>query len=129
MRFLIIFAGLAILAGCATPSPATNEPTQRMTLGTVQKSIHKGMSQSAVAGALGAPNIVTRDDNGAETWIYDKMSSVASYGTSSAYGTILLIGGQTQSGHASTGQRTLTVIIKFDAHQKVASFSYNESSF
>jgi hypothetical protein len=32
-----------------------------MTLGVVQKEIHKGLSQADVAEALGSPNIVTRD--------------------------------------------------------------------
>jgi outer membrane protein assembly factor BamE (lipoprotein component of BamABCDE complex) len=100
-----------------------------MTLGVVQMSLHKGMSQSAVAEALGAPNIVTRDSNGIETWIYDKVASYASYKHSSIYGTILVLGGSSDSANTTTGQRTLTVIIKFDKNQKIKSFSYNSSKF
>ena len=100
-----------------------------MTLGVVQISLHKGMSQSAVAEALGAPNIITRDSNGIETWIYDKVASYASYKHSSIYGTILILSGSSGSASTTTGQRTLTVIVKFDKNQKIESISYNSSEF
>jgi hypothetical protein len=50
-----------------------------MTLGVVQKEIHRGLSQADVAEALGSPNIVTRDSAELETWVYDKTATEASY--------------------------------------------------
>ncbi len=53
-----------------------------MTLGIVQRDIKIGTSQTDVAMVLGSPNIVTQDADGKETWIYDKVSSITSYGSS-----------------------------------------------
>jgi len=128
--FTLALGGAALLAACTTAHPGTSGSTAtRMTLGVVQMSVHEGMNQSAVAETLGAPNIVTRDSDGNETWIYDKVASYASYKHSSVYGTILVFGGSSGSANTTTGQRTLTVIIKFDKNQKVKSFSYNSSTF
>lgn len=102
---------------------------REMTLGVVQKEIRAGLTQDEVATALGSPNIVTRDPEGNETWIYDKIASEASYSRSDAYGTILVLGGGQAAGAASTTQRTLTVVIRFGADQRVASFSYHASRF
>jgi outer membrane protein assembly factor BamE (lipoprotein component of BamABCDE complex) len=99
------------------------------TVGIVQKEIRKGLSQPDVAEALGSPNIVTRDSDGRETWIYDKMATEASYSSSEGYGTILLLGFSRSAGAASSTQRTLTVIIKFDQAQLVDTFSYHASKF
>lgn len=119
--------------------PGSNE--REMTLGIVQKEIRAGMSQPDVAVALGSPNIVTRDSDGRETWIYDKIASTAAYSKSAGYGTVLLIGifgdvgggvapGYSQeAGAAETTQRTLTVVIKFDERSLVESFSYHASKF
>ncbi len=46
-----------------------------LTVGVVQKDIHKGMAGAEVAEALGSPNIVTSDENGGEVWIYDRIST------------------------------------------------------
>ena len=40
--------------------------------------------EDQVATALGSPNIVTRDAEGRETWIYDKIATEASYSNSNA---------------------------------------------
>lgn len=102
---------------------------REMTLGVVQKEIRVGLSQADVATALGSPNIVTKDSAGKETWVYDKIASEASYSASSAYGTILILGASSASGAASTTQKTLTVVLKFDDAKKLESFSYHTSKF
>ena len=132
------------LAGCMTATqhaaqlPSASE--RRLTLGVVQRDIHKGMAQSDVATALGSPNIVTQDANGEDTWIYDKIATESAYSQSSASASLggLLVGGSgaalggvgasQSSGAASQTQRTLTVVIKFH-HGHVASINYNSSSF
>lgn len=131
-RFAML-ALVAALVGCTTAPEhqqqlgSTRE--REMTVGVVQREIRAGLTQDQVAEALGSPNIVTRDASGNETWIYDKIASEASYSNSSAYGTILILGGGTASGAAATTQRTLTVVIKFDANRQVESFSYHASRF
>lgn len=123
----------AVLAGCTTAAEHQQRlgstAEREMTVGVVQREIRVGLTQDQVAAALGSPNIVTRDAGGNETWIYDKIASEASYSNSSAYGTILILGGATAAGAAATTQRTLTVIIKFDANRQVQTFSYHASKF
>ena len=129
--------------GCATSNQQGLQSSREraLTLGIVQKEIHAGMSQAAVAEALGSPNLVTRDAKGHETWIYDKVASESSYSqTQGGMGGIggigagisaILAGGSfsKQSGAASSTEKTLTVVIKFDSKQKVESYSYQTSKF
>lgn len=115
------------------------------TLGLVQTKIYKGMSQAEVAESLGSPNIASRDSSGDEAWIYDKIATEASYsndqggagglaGAGGYAGSALILGGLTgsysrQAGAAATSQKTLTVVIKFDAKKQVKDFSYHSSKF
>lgn len=138
--FLIIFT-----AGCQSPekhqSGLSSTKERDLTVGTVQKEIREGMSAADVATTLGSPNIVTKDAEGDETWIYDKIASEASYSQSSAsvgagaagqsIATLLLGFGSVskKAGASSTTQRTLTVVIKFDKSSKVKAFSYHSSKF
>ena len=65
----------ALAAGCSRASTHADRlhtaHEREMTLGIVQKEIHHGMSQADVAATLGSPNIVTKDKDGRETWIFD----------------------------------------------------------
>jgi outer membrane protein assembly factor BamE (lipoprotein component of BamABCDE complex) len=135
-----IVAGMAlasIVTGCMTAAEhqqSLGSATERqMTLGVVQKEIRVGMSQADVASALGSPNIVTKDAEGKETWVYDKIATEASYSQSSGggYATLILlgIGGSREAGAYSTTQRTLTVVIKFDKNSSVESFKYHATKF
>ncbi len=127
---------LVLLSGCMTApqhKQSLNSTKEReMTVGIVQKEIRVGMSQVDVAAALGSPNIVTRDSEGKEAWIYDKIATEASY-SESRTGTGLLLAlvwrSSKKAGAASTTQKTLTVIIKFDKNNAVESFSYHASKF
>lgn len=106
------------------------EADREMTVGIVQKEIRKGMSQAEVAEALGSPNIVSRDKQGIETWIYDKIASEASYSRGEFNAGILgiIIGGGRQAGASAQTQKTLTVVIKFQ-EGTVHDFSYHSSKF
>jgi outer membrane protein assembly factor BamE (lipoprotein component of BamABCDE complex) len=149
--FLLSLALLWPATGCVTgASHAAHLQSARereMTLGIVQKEIRAGMSQADVAASLGSPNIVTRDKQGKETWIYDKIATEASYSSDSgglaggaAGGGIptdtpaLILGGvggtyQRSAGASSVTQKTLTVVIKFNDSSLVESYSYNMSKF
>jgi outer membrane protein assembly factor BamE (lipoprotein component of BamABCDE complex) len=112
-----------------------------MTVGIVQKEIRVGMSPADVAEALGSPNIVTKDKEGSETWIYDKIATEASYskgavggaaGAGGVAGSALVLGlisGSHESGAYGSTQKTLTVIIKYDDSGLVKNFSYHSSKF
>jgi len=117
-----------------------------MTVGVVQKEIRVGMPSTDVLEALGSPNMVRKGaDTVGETWVYDKIATEASYKNSNTNvggnvsgaaipGDVLLLGnvGASRSGSkgaSATTQKTLTVIIRFDANDKVESFSYHTSTF
>ena len=111
------------------------------------------MSQADVVQALSSPNIVTKDDSGAETWIYDKIATEAScshskqaaggsfgagLGALGITGQTLLGGivgesyaksGESGAGASATTQKTLTVVIKFNESGRVKNLSYHVSKF
>lgn len=145
-----LICAASICVGCATAAQHQQElgtaQEREMTVGIVQKEIRVGMSQADVASALGSPNIVTRDSEGKETWVYDKIATEASYsqsggglgggvGAGGVAGNALILGGVGGSygksaGAVGTTQKTLTVIIKFAKDTGlVESFSYHASKF
>jgi outer membrane protein assembly factor BamE (lipoprotein component of BamABCDE complex) len=101
----------------------------RITVGTVQREIKKGMSSAKVVEILGSPNIVSTDKDNNEVWIYDKVSSNLVSSNSLGGVNILLLFGGNSAGAISSSQRTLTIIIKFNKNNKVKDFSYRTSSF
>jgi outer membrane protein assembly factor BamE (lipoprotein component of BamABCDE complex) len=106
-----------------------DDTSDRITVGSVQKEIHVGMSSAQVAEVLGSPNIISTDEERREVWIYDKFSTEVAVSETSGYGTLILLGASGSSGARSTTQRTLTVIIKFGKDKKVRDFSYRTSRF
>lgn len=140
-RLTVLAVGGLLVTGCSAQHHAADvraaEETNRLTVGTVQREIRKGMSAAEVAEILGSPNIVTSDDQRNETWIYDKISSDVTYSRSSGTIVGLIFGsagggagvGSTNTGSTSRTQRTLTVIIKFDESSMVRDFSYHSSQF
>tara|TARA_B100001964_G_scaffold241344_1_gene313508 strand:- start:3639 stop:4046 length:408 start_codon:yes stop_codon:yes gene_type:complete len=126
---LLCFA-ISVIVGCAPASyhkkEVQDDSGDRISVGTVQKEIKKGMSGAEVAAALGSPNIVSTDEQGREVWIYDKISKDTVFSASDA-GLRFFTSGV--AGAQSTSQRTLTVIIKFDKSNKVRDFAYHRSSF
>lgn len=149
IRVFTLLVITMLASGCMTAAQHSQElassQEREMTVGIVQKEIRTGMSQADVAGALGSPNIVTNDGTGKETWIYDKIATEASYSRSSGgvgggvgaggvAGSALILGGvggnyAKAAGAASSTQKTLTVIIKFDEKKRVSSFAYHASKF
>jgi outer membrane protein assembly factor BamE (lipoprotein component of BamABCDE complex) len=100
-----------------------------MTLGTVQRSIRKGMSSTEVLEAMGSPNIVTSGEGGTETWVYDKIATDTVHSDSGAWWFVVVSGGSGNSKATSESQRTLTVIVKFDEQKQVRDLAYHSSSF
>lgn len=137
--------GIALLVtGCANVADhrqaLRDSSDEKLTLGVAQREIKVGMSQPDVAKALGSPNMVTKDKDGVETWIYDKISTDNAYSTSSGgIAGLVLSGGNgvggggfgstsQSSGASSRTQRTLTIIIKFK-NSAVSEFTYNSTAF
>ena len=145
MLAVAFVAFLVVAPGCSHTRGLHSTKERNMTVGLVQKEIRVGMSGADVAAALGSPNIVTRDNQGRESWIYDKIATEASYSDSSgnvsgglhatgvAGDTLLLgnvgAGASRAKGASATTQRTLTVIIRFDPNGMVETFTYHSSRF
>jgi len=147
MRKFALLLLLVFVSGCisAAEEAARESREQEMTLGLAQKEIRVGMSQADVAAALGSPNIVSKDSEGNESWIYDKIATQVSYardsGGISAGGAgvtgigswLLGLSGQAQyskaTGTETQTQKTLTVVIKFDENSLVKTLSYHQSKF
>jgi len=139
----------AALAGCQTAGEHAAAVRQaqddRLTVGTVQREIRVGMTSAEVVQVLGAPNMVTTDEQRRENWVYDRISTESAYSTSSGGVNALILGGgligaglaggaggagySSSAGARSTSQRTLTIIIKYDGESRVRDFSYRSSSF
>ena len=134
------------LTGCMTASQHAADVKKgtdddKLTVGTVQREIHQGMSGAEVAQVLGSPNIVSTDEKRREVWVYDKVATDTVYSTSQGGVAALILGGTGgigglgaggtgyDAGAKSTSQRTLTIIIKFDEERKVRDFSYHSSRF
>jgi len=101
----------------------------RVTVGKVQREIRIGMPSAQVIEVLGSPNLVSTDENRLEVWVYDKIATDVSY-SNNAGGVWLILGAVGgNSGAASTSQRTLTIVVKFDVDKKVRDFAYHSSSF
>lgn len=134
-KFLFPFLIASSLTGCVVPQQSSD----RISIAAVQKDIKVGMSSEEVVAILGAPNLVTTDDQRRESWVYDKVSTDTVYANGSggagvlgaATGVPLLgaLGLSGSAGRTSTNQRTLTIIIKFDNDHKVRDYSYRQSSF
>lgn len=138
-------AGLLVLAGCATApehrAAVRDDATGRLSVGTVQREIRVGMSGAEVVAALGPPNIVTTDAERREVWTYDRIATEMVHSSSVGGVSALILGigssiiggvalGVSQSAGAEVRtQRTLTIILRFDAERKVRDFSYHASQF
>jgi outer membrane protein assembly factor BamE (lipoprotein component of BamABCDE complex) len=142
MIFLV--AAALIVSGCSASShraDVQDDSMDRMTVGTVQKEIHLGMSGADVLSVIGSPNIVSTDIDRNEVWVYDKLATDVAYSDSRAGVLGLIIGpiggggaagqgsGSYSSGASSRSQRTLTVVINFDADKRVRDFAYHSSRF
>lgn len=145
MKTLIPLVAAGVVAsGCTASShraEVQDDSADRITVGTVQKEIYLGMSGAEVLAVIGSPNIVSTDTDRNEVWVYDKLATDVAYSDSTAGVLGLIFGpiggaaaGGTGSGTYSSGarsksQRTLTVVINFDADDRVRDFAYHTSRF
>lgn len=148
-KFLILLGVAALIPGCIAAgqhrADVRDDSTDRISIANVQREIKVGMAGADVIAVLGSPNMVTTDSQRRETWVYDKVATERVYSTSGG-GLGLMLGGASvggngggfgglggmfskSSGAASTSQRTLTIIIKFDNDGFVRDYSYRQSSF
>jgi hypothetical protein len=58
-----------------------------------------------------------------EIWIYDRFRVETSNKSSSGYGTVILVGGNSSNSYSSTYTKTITLIIDFDENGIVEDFN------
>jgi outer membrane protein assembly factor BamE (lipoprotein component of BamABCDE complex) len=118
-----------IINSCTTVQGNVSPAQEReMTVGIVQREIKKGMSGADVAEVLGSPNIVTKDAEDNETWVYDKIATEVTQSSSSNGYFIILAGGSNRTVSSSSKQKTLTVVIKYK-NNTVDQVTYHSSTF
>lgn len=131
MKIKTLLASVVIATACLTACTTTdyNANEERMTVAKAQREIKVGMTSSDVIEVLGSPNMVTTDDQRRETWVYDRVSTNVQSSTSHTGVWLLIFGTGSRDSRASSSQRTLTIIVKFDNNNKVRDFAYRTSSF
>ena len=131
MKYVKFISALAVatipfVSSCTTDY---NLHEEQMTVAKAQTEIKIGMPSSAVIEALGSPNMVTTDTERRETWVYDKVSTNVQSSSSQRGVWLLLFAAGGHDVRASSNQRTLTIIVKFDANGLVRDFAYRTSTF
>ena len=120
------------LTACLTPTPPqpVTDRNSVLTQGNVQMNLRVGQTtKTDVLETFGAPNITTRDDAGREVWTYQRQAQVTQSSSQSGYWSLILAG---QSGSAEgfeSTYRMMTLIIKFDARDRVSDFRSRTANF
>lgn len=136
---------LALCTACMSATEhradVRDDATEHLTLGAVQREIRVGMSGDEVVRVLGAPNVVTTDDERREVWIYDKVATETVHSSSSGGVAALVLGWSASvaggpggslsrsAGAVTRTQRTLTIAVQMGADGRVRDFSYRASQF
>ena len=119
-----------LLLGCA----ANNSQANRLTLGTVQKTVYEGANQTEIMEALGAPNIITNNSSGREVWTYYRISREVQASSGMVvtwWNPISWLAGiaSGSSSRSSTTSKSITVLITFDDNKRVTDFKYQRLEF
>lgn len=103
--------------------------SDEFTLGKVQQVIHQGMSQAEIVSCLGSPNLITKNAEGCETWVYDKKSQSTKETCCRKWYWLFLKGKRKGCNSTETSQKSLSVTLNFDKDSCLESYSYNSSSY
>jgi outer membrane protein assembly factor BamE (lipoprotein component of BamABCDE complex) len=148
--------GTGLLAGCSTKlSPEPFDANLRLTSGHVKTVVKKGKTtRLEVFKALGAPNVIAVESGKGETWTYDQMKvrrTAQGYGAGAFFltgfafsndfnprrgsfnpGSGIGEAGVSASGSVGTNTtsiNTATLVIRFDASDRVQSYKMLVTSF
>jgi hypothetical protein len=86
-------------------------------------------TQNDVLETFGAPNVATIDATGQEVWTYQRHATITQRGSANNYWTVVLLGGSTRAEGFEQTQRTMTLMIKFDAGKVVSDFKSRTAEF
>lgn len=123
-------ASILVTAVNAWAGSSLNAPNNPLTPGNVSLHLRVGQTNQAdVLQVFGAPNIVTQDGQGREVWSYQRHASVTAGADGGAYFNILVFGAGNSKRSSTETERTMTLIIKFDAGRVVSDFNSRASEF
>lgn len=150
---------LVLGCGCSTElAPEPFDADVRLTAGQVKMTVKAGVtSQADIFRAIGAPNVVMLENGKGEVWTYDQIRvrrSAQGYGAGAYFATIFGFGdfnkhapdgtASRTPGHGAgeagvqvaggidlgtTSVQTATLIVRFDANEKVVSYKMLVTSF
>jgi hypothetical protein len=130
----------------AVSAPPAQSGASALSYGTVTTTVVRGKTtQADLLQVFGGPNISTVDNEGVETWVYERSVSQTDVASKSqnwqaaanlgaAFGHVTAVasvgGGQSSSAASTTSSfRSLTVITKFNADKTVKDYSVRASQF
>lgn len=127
---ILVFVGL----GCATKMMQPSAVTP----GMAKKKIIKGQTtQAEVVQIFGAPNLVTKMQNGGELWVYSNCASVRK-AIGLGLGAGILGGGGSIGGGAGIGgsfgssveqSRNINFMVKFDKNEVVIDYYFSQLQY
>lgn len=131
MKLVTLTVALMMMASPIAAAPAAEaQRSNPLTPGSVSLHLVVGKTtQADVLEVFGAPNIVTQDGGRQDVWSYQRHATVTQGSESGAYFNILVAGVGGSKSSTSQTQRTMTLIIKFDANHVVSDFSSRASEF
>ncbi|MFC3175824.1 hypothetical protein [Undibacterium amnicola] len=131
-QYGVLVLVISLSACVQVPSIASNS-ANTLTPGQVTLTLKKNQTtQTEVIEKFGAPNLVTSNADGEESWTYQKHAIVSTASSTSAFATIILVGASTTTSGFEQSSRTITLIIKFkeiNGVKLVSDFSSRASSF
>jgi outer membrane protein assembly factor BamE (lipoprotein component of BamABCDE complex) len=130
MSFGVGLFALALSSGSFASAASAGDNTNPLTPGNVSLHLKIGQTtQAEVLEVFGAPNIVTQDGQRQEVWSYQRHATVTRSQDDGAYFNVLIFGVGGAKASSEQTQRTMTLIIKFDANHMVSDFSSRASEF
>lgn len=103
--------------------------SEEFTLGLVQQQLHAGMPQSDIVSCLGAPNMVVKNSEGCETWVYNKTSQSTRETYNKSWFWLLFAGRRKGCQSTETSQKSLTVVLNFNKNACLETFTYNTHNY
>jgi outer membrane protein assembly factor BamE (lipoprotein component of BamABCDE complex) len=135
MKNTLLVSGFALLAilglGCQSAGPSNITP------GMAKSRIQPGVtSQAEVVEVFGPPNIVTRRE-GADMWVYDKVSSQTAnnaFGLGAAWAGAGgsgggIVGGAGGRATTTRSETTVMLIVYFDPNDVVSDYKITQTKF
>ena len=128
-RYGVLCVALAVLlSGCATQREIESQKVSKSNLTAVQVSItlKKNITtQQEVVETFGAPNLVTQNADGEESWTYQKQATVSNASSSSAFATIILAGASSSSSGLLIANGLADIATNFGGRLSKATSVYN----